>query len=230
MNPMMRLYVFEFFQGNRIAIKALIKRFGLLRAVKIVLELKRRIWFKNPFAETNRCRVLLEAERASQHQIAPAFVLYDILKEMGYDEEVILNDIQALVSEVATAFLKFNVPIITPSDYLQTEASGRMEKFRHITARFFNAAGELSSVKQDTFRFTVNRCLFAEYSRQLGYPQLAPIFCSADRLYFEQHQPHVTFSRNTTLAEHRKPCDFAFKVTVEQSNNNPAMTLADEQS
>lgn len=215
MNYMLRLYLFEFLHGNRIAIGELVNNYGLLSAVRITTKLKFRVWFANPFQEINLEKQPTAEERASQHQMAPAIVLYDLLKEMGLSEEQAIADLQSLIITVATEFLKFNVPIIKQSDYVNTDKNQRMKYFKVITSRFFNAEGELSQTGDSQMNFKVNKCQFARYSRDLGYPQLAKVFCSADKHFFDLYQPNIEFGRTVTLAEHQTPCDFSFTVRLE---------------
>lgn len=216
MNYMLRLYLFEFLHGNRIAVQELIKLFGFRTAFRMVLELKLRLWFFNPFAKLNQDKAPTAEEKASQHQMAPALVLFDLMIENGIDEQDAIDKLQNLIITVATAFLKFNVPVIRLSDYHARSNQQRMDFFKTITSRFFNAEGQLSSNNQGKMYFQVNKCLFAQYSKKLGYQQLAKVFCSADKHFFELHQPNIQFGRTVTLAEHQTPCDFSFTVRLEQ--------------
>lgn len=215
MNHLIRLYLFELLHGNRIAVTSLCKKHGLVETLKIVFSLKRRIWFNHPFKTINKKNAPSYEEKASQQQLTPALVLYDVLKERGYSEEQALASIQLVVIDVATAFLKFNVPVIKISDYINNTQSKRMQVFHRITERFFNASGDLTNESGDTMCFRVNKCLFSQYSHQLGYANLASLFCSADRYFFEQHQPNIKFERTVTLADNHQPCDFSFTVTMD---------------
>lgn len=211
---MIRLHAFELLHGNRIAVVELSKKHGVKKALYMALRLKLRILFNNPFKQLNQQHKPSAAEKASQHQIAPAFVLYDLLKASGLAEQQAINDLQALIIVVATEFLKFNVPIIEKKDYLSRNDQQRMQYFKKITDRFFNAQGDLTKQGNNEMLFKVNKCLFAQYSKQLGYPQLAKVFCSADKHFFEQHQPNITFARTITLAEQKMPCDFSFTIKL----------------
>ena len=84
--------------------------------------------------------------------------------------------------------------------------------FIKIVERFPNTFGTLSVDENESYHFTVDACLFAAYCKQLGYENLGPIFCKADKMYFDQHQPNVKFNRVDTLAMNGKPCDFSFDL------------------
>lgn len=212
MHHMIRLYIFEILHGNRIAVVELSKKYGFKKALSIALRLKLIILFNSPFKKINKQRKISAAEKASQHQIAPAFVLYDLMKASGVSEAQAISDLQSLIIIVATEFLKFNVPTIEKKDYLPRSNFQRMHYFKKITDRFFNAQGELSTSVNGEMLFTVNKCLFAQYSNQLGYSQLAHIFCNADKHFFDRYQPNIEFRRTTTLATHKSPCDFSFSL------------------
>lgn len=102
------------------------------------------------------------------------------------------------------------MPIIKREVYADLPAKQKLRLLTKITQRFFNANAELSLDEQDNFSFQVNHCHFAHYCKQLDYPQLASLFCSADKLFFDQYQEDVVFFRSQTLAGDNKPCDFRF--------------------
>jgi|GEM_PF-2896881 len=218
MNHIIRLHAFELLHGNRIAVVQLSKKYGVKKALNIALRLKLIVLLNNPFKQLNQQRKPSAAEKASQHQIAPAFILYDLLRASGIPEEQAISDLQELIIVVATEFLKFNVPIIQQVDYLERNDQQRMHYFKKITDRFFNAQGKLSKSDNNQMIFTVNKCLFAQYSNQLGYSQLAKVFCSADKHFFDQHQPNIKFNRSITLAEHNMPCDFSFTINAQEGS------------
>lgn len=207
----LRLFLFDFLHGNRIGLTVLVEQHGLLRALELVTQLKWRLFWKNPFEQINKANPPNQKALLSQIQMAPLLVMYDLLKEKGYSEEVILKQLQELSDKVATGFLKFNIPVIEQSQYRNLAASEKSKLLKKLTERFFNASAESRLSDDDNFTFTVNHCYFAQYAKELDRAQLGPLFCQADKLFFEQYQKDIKFIRTVTLAADNQSCDFAFQ-------------------
>jgi hypothetical protein len=205
-----RLYWFELKQGNRLALGVLAERLGWAAALKIAARLQWHLWRHSPFASLNAKRRPTLNERLSQHQMAPLILLHRLLLEEGLAEPEVLSLLTALSETVAMAFLQYNVPILRQQDFLRHTHAEKLRLLQRLTGRFFNAEAALSLVDDDTFRFDVQHCHFAWYSQALGVPQLAPLFCHADKRFFDEHQPDVVFFRSQTLAANQLPCDFRF--------------------
>ena len=206
----LRLFYFDNTKGNSTALRVLIRELGWGEAFSLAIKLKWRLFHKSPFSELNRENKPSEKAKLSQRQMGPLVVLYELLTESGHSQKFSLELLQKLGDSVATAFLKFNVPIIKREDYGDLPRQEKMNLLTRVTQRFFNADAELSLDDNDNFGFQVNHCHFASYSKALNYPELAPLFCSSDKLFFNTYQDDITFFRSQTLAENNKPCDFNF--------------------
>ncbi len=206
---MLRLIVFELLIGQRLAFMTLWRRHGVSAALHISATVAVRLCCRNPFRSLPAARNA--AERASRQQLAPALILFDVLRERGLSEQAAIAEVGAVVMVVAKAFLAYNIPKIPAAADLPPSPAQRLVKFRLLCRRFFNAQGH-ANAGSDHFSFTVHHCLFASYCRQLGYASLASVFCQADRAYFEQQQSHVIFARSQTLADGGSHCDFSFTL------------------
>jgi len=213
----LRLVFFNTFIGNSAGFAIIRNEVGLFTAIKLVMKMQIKLLVANPFKRINAKRPHLSwNERSSQKQIAPAFCLYEVLIEEGYSEQDAIAFVEKVVIGVAAKFLAFTIPVISLNDISGSNQRYRLSIFTKLTSRFPNAAGKLDFDGKAEYRFTVNKCLFAYYCNALGYENLANIFCKADKKYFDEHQPQVEFSRNTTLASDQKPCDFAFTIIEER--------------
>ncbi|OUS28612.1 hypothetical protein A9Q99_11390 [Gammaproteobacteria bacterium 45_16_T64] len=206
----LRLFYFENTRGNAAALKILTDELGLNTALSLVLKLKWRMFYHSPFKEINREKHLSEQEKLSQKQMGPMLVLYDLLQEYGYSESDTMIVLKTLGDKIATAFLQFNVPVIKKSTYVNMTKTNKISFLEKITHRFFNANATLVLDDKDNFQFNVSHCHFSHYCKVLGYPKLAELFCSADKLFFNEYQEDIVFFRSQTLAENNKPCDFQF--------------------
>jgi len=206
----LRLFYFDTTKGNSTALKILVEELGFGEALALSLTLKWRLFYRNPFKKINQHKRPTEPEKLSQRQMAPMVVLYELLLEKGYSKKYIFELLQTLGNSVATAFLKFNVPIIKHKDYIDLSSEKKLDLLKKITQRFFNAEATLSLDEKDNFSFQVNHCHFASYSNALGHPDLATLFCASDKNFFDEYQDDIIFFRSQTLATENKPCDFRF--------------------
>ena len=213
----MRLYYFDLTQGNKIAVSYLAEELGWPTTLRLVAQLKLQLWTNNPFKRINREKPPSRQEKLTQRQMAPLVVLY-LLLEQQYPREKALRIASELSQRVATAFLKFNVPEIHAEHYRDLPRKDKLAQLKTITKRFFNAKAELKLDHEDNFSFTVNICYFARYARLLDLPELAPLFCAADKAYFDTYQPDVRLIRTVTLANDDKPCDFYFRWRSQDEN------------
>lgn len=208
-----QLLIFNSFIGNPAGFKLITSRLGFLKGLSTVIKMQLNMVFNNPFHSLNQKNVPLSwKERLSQKQILPAFALYDVLIKQGYDKTFSISVVEDVVVGVAKKFLQFTVPVISQSDVEHSSQEERQQFFARIVDRFPNSFGQLDIHEGNAFHFSVNACLFARYSKQLGYQDLAQIFCKADRAYFDQYQPLLDFSRNETLAGGGNVCDFKFNL------------------
>lgn len=205
----MRLLYFDLTQGNRIGIKILFKEFKL-DAISMIAKLKYRELFDNPFDKLNASKKPSKNEKLSQRQMAPLVILYRLLKEEGYSQEDALDYCLKISKEVAVAFLDYNVPPIRKKDWIGQPEEKKKRLLQKIANRFFNMTSINKLHPNDKFTIEVTGCKFAQYAKELGVPELGPVFCATDRYYFENFQPDVKFHRTQTLAIDGKPCDFMF--------------------
>lgn len=205
----MRLLYFDLTQGNRIGAKLILEHFKL-KGIPLIAKLKYRELFQNPFDEMNRNTKRTKNERLSQRQMAPLVILYQVLMEEGYTQKEALDFCLEISKAVAVAFLDFNVPPIKKSEWEGESDAKKRGLLNKIADRFFNMKSNNQLHPNDEFTIEVTGCLFAQYAKDLGVPELGPVFCATDRYYFENFQPDVKFHRTQTLAIDGKPCDFKF--------------------
>jgi hypothetical protein len=65
---------------------------------------------------------------------------------------------------------------------------------------------------QDAFRFDVTRCLYAEFYKELGEPELGFLLvCSADFPVAEGFGPDIKLTRTQTIMQGASHCDFQYR-------------------
>jgi len=206
----LRLLFFDLTQGNRIGGQFIINELGWLKGTQILFRLKWKQTYDNPFNKINLQSAPTSKQRLSQRQMAPLVILYRLLLEDGFSREEALDICGRLSNKVAVAFLDYSIPQIQKAKYANETEEQKIKMLNKVAGRFFNAESETELRPEDEFVFTVHSCHFASYAVQLGVPELGPLFCAADKYYFDHFQKEVNFGRTQTLAIEGRPCDFRF--------------------
>lgn len=207
------LLIFNILIGHSTALKTLVTELGWRRALNVISRVSVQAVRNNPFKTLNATNKDISwQEKNSQRQILPAFHLYDALLASGFEDDEALQVVEKVVFSVARRYLRFTVPVIDDESLVQHGQQDRVDVFARLVSRFDNVIGKLTNDGNDRFDLTVNQCYFSQYSHQLGYSQLAPVFCKADQEYFDQFQPCVDLVRTKTLAQDGKACDFSFRI------------------
>lgn len=78
-------------------------------------------------------------------------------------------------------------------------------------------ASETREDSDDTLRFDVTRCDFANVYRELGFGDIgALVSCERDVPFTEGFDPAIEFTRSKTLMAGDDRCDFCYKVKKQQ--------------
>lgn len=206
-----RLTWFELSRGNSLAIAILVRRFGLAKAIKLLLRLEWNLTFDNPFREINRQKAPDNNAKLSQKQMAPMIVLDRLLAEDGLSQNERLDFLAELSGKVAASFLNYNIPPLSRAHWKNKSTEKKRAFLRKLTGRFFNANGEEELAQdENSFRFTVHFCYFAHYARELNVLHLGRLFCAGDKQFFDTERPEVEFRRTQTLMDGASHCDFQF--------------------
>ena len=147
-----------------------------------------------------------EKEKITRAEIRDAVILYRILKKLK-GKEAALQIIGEIVNKAAILLFDYLLDPINLEDLVALEPE---EQYNFITRnlnRFPNAVTTIEAVSPEKVQFTVTRCHMAEICSTIGLEELAPLFCSADKDYFES-SVGVNFRRENTIAEKAETCDF----------------------
>ena len=196
-------------QSSWRAIVLLWKQLGATGAFAVVIDLLYRQGRGEPWNGQGRPEDT--KEKLSRKQCGPAVVLYRTLaSRLGNERALELTG--RIVLDASILFLKSIVPIMEPEALRAMSEDARRQYIMKIADRFFNADTDKIELTDDAFRYKICRCRFPELMDAVGHPELAPLFCRGDQVFFDEHQPHVEFFRPVTLAQDRQPCDFNFRL------------------
>lgn len=192
------------------ALRALAKALGIRKTASLSARLALRQARGEPFASLPPADG--DDERMSREQIGPAIVLFDELRRRLGEEEA-LRVTRDVVIAATLAFLSETIGPLRRSDLEPLSQPDREAFVRALTGRFFNATVQMDGVSADEVRFTVTACRFPSLCEEAGVPELAPVFCRGDEVYFGETQPDVALDRGRTLAEGGDACVFRLSWT-----------------
>ena len=99
-------------------------------------------------------------------------------------------------------------------------------RFHEISLQglFSNAKEKVIEQSNSRFEYKCTSCGYVELFKYLGVPELGPIFCSVDNIFYNSYLPNrVTFSRgglSKTLAEGSPYCTFIYENHAESKGDS----------
>ncbi|MFO0642304.1 MAG: L-2-amino-thiazoline-4-carboxylic acid hydrolase [Polyangiaceae bacterium] len=178
------------------ALVVLVRELGLFRALAVGLEVGARMAAGEPFSRLGPPAT--PKERAARAQIAPAIVLFAVLRRVrGRDALRITREV---VLAAGAAFMGRVVGPLAQATSLDEVSLAR------TTSRFPNAKFSGFEVSADRVAFTARDCLFPSLTREAGAPELAPFFCEVDAKAFQDL--NVRLDRPRTIATGASDCHF----------------------
>lgn len=221
MDKSLQLWWFNLSQAPRL-LNHLVQKFGAGGTLRVLFEAV-KISLSNPFESLEPVVKADGNARLSLEQFGPLYVLYRALRAAGTDRARALEFLAAFSREVATDFLRQSIPRLAGGALRAMSRGKRHNLVEQTVSAFFNARAEIRWEADDNgFALPVSFCWFAYFSRELDAPELAPLFCAADRAYFERQQPGIEFGRDQTLATGAPYCDFRFRLRP--ATESPANT------
>lgn len=192
----------------RDALLLLSRRLGGLAALGV---LARVAWDRlrgEPFAHLSSPEE--EREELSRRQVGPAILLYRALcrrlpreQALALTQEIVVSGTLIFLRRAVGPFSREAIAALGPAE--------REGWVRAIGARFFNATLRWERVTAREVRFTVTACRFPELCRAAGAPELAPLFCQGDALFFGDPQAGTELLREQTIARGATECPFTIR-------------------
>ena len=209
----LKLMWFDLTAGLPTAVRVLRRRLGAGRTLKVLLGFVFR-GLRSPFSALGPARS--DRERFTRHQLKPVLILDDILRlDLGLDRDHRMSVLADVVGQSGAKFIDTTMSPPTPARWRQMTDVDKRGFVDRILDRFLNA--EATRVEEPTAEvaFDVSRCHFVDLTRQLDRLELAPLFCGADSVYFDQPDSPLKLVRDTTLASGGDACRFRFHLEDE---------------
>jgi|GEM_PF-2548482 len=204
------MFRFEALHGHRASLPAIFRGLGATRALRAIAGVVRRQAFgPDPLAALGPDNPADVEDWLARRQLRPLLWLDDTLT---YDLRLSDAERSAVLKEVVgatgAAFLGQLFPAITPEAWQTASEADRINLVRRTFRRFGNIA-EADVFPSDTgVGFDVLRCRFHRMVNALNRPDLGPLFCEADFVYFSRPNGMYSFERTTTRANGGPVCDF----------------------
>ncbi len=190
---------------SKAAIRVLQKEFGLFRALQLGLRIRKREKRGEPFSSIPAAAN--EREKLSRNQIGPAINLYRELS-IDHSRDEAIRITRDVVIQSTLVFLRRTIGPIRRETLGKMNPEEREGWVRKTGDQFFNAEMEWKQIDGERVDFDVTACHFPVLCQAAGVPELAPVFCQGDAVFFGQVEPDVAFQRDKTIAEGASRCEF----------------------
>jgi hypothetical protein len=146
----------------------------------------------------------------SRAQIAPALLMYRILRENMVQERALEITRDAVVAS-GVVFMRKNLGNFTRAELVAKSDSERQIYLDEKAEGFFNATIEWTNSGPEAVGFQVHSCHFPSLCAAVGLPEVASVFCAVDAAFFGSVEPNVELIRPHTLAAGDPLCDFSLR-------------------
>lgn len=201
---------FEALHGHRTSLPAIFRHLTVGQAVRAIAGVVQRQAFgPDPLAALGPDDPDDVEDWLARRQLRPLLWLDETLSsDLQLSDEDRVAVLQEVVGATGAAFLGQLFPEITPEAWQAASNESRETLVRRTFRRFGNIA-EADVFPSDTgVGFDVRRCRFHRMVNALDRPDLGPLFCEADFVYFSRPNSTYSFERSTTRANGGEVCDF----------------------
>lgn len=201
---------FEALHGHRTSLPVLFSELGAANGMRaLVAVVRRQALGPDPLKPLGPDDPDDIEDWLARRQLRPLLWLdAALVEDLQLDDATRHRVLGAVVSATGAAFLGALFPAITPDSWQKATVDQRESLVRRTFRRFGNIAEADVHIREDGVAFDVHRCRFHRMVNTLGRPDLAPLFCEADGVFFSRPGTNYAFSRSTTRAGGGEMCDF----------------------
>lgn len=192
------------------ALLDLARAVGLVRTARVVSHLLGSSLRADPLAALGPASD--EAERLSRRQLRMVLLLDAALRATCGDDAA-RAALERVVTRGGARFLRFSLRLPSAARWARLDPGARRALVERSTRPFFNMQAAVVEDPSAQVAFDVQACWFARLTHDLGRADLAPLFCAADSVFFDDPRVAVGLRRDETLAAGAPRCSFrlAFK-------------------
>lgn len=216
---------FDLRHGAPVALGTLRRELGVWRMARALLAFVWRDWTRDPYRALRDDPRPDVRERFTRRQLRPVLLLDAALREaLGLAPERSRAILAQIVARSGARFVGTQVRHPTPAQWEALDAAGRRGLAERILARFGNAETTLVEDPRADLAFDVTRCHFVGLCARLGRPELASLFCAADRVFYDDPAVPIRLERAHTLAAGQPRC--TFRLSFEREASGPERPAA----
>ena len=187
------------------AMRILVRRLGAARALGVMSEVACAQGRGEPFGHLAQPGEAREA--LCRQQAGPAILLHrSLVRRMAADQALAVT--REVVVAGAVIFLAHSLGRLSREEIMALSSARREAFVKELGAKFFNATLRWDEISGERLRFTVTHCRFPELCATAGAPEVAPLLCQGDAVYFGDVLGTVLLTRPHTLAEAGPDCPF----------------------
>ena len=206
------LRAFEVRSGQPAAVGAIYRALGPLRGTRLLLAFAFRQAVTDPLSGLPDADPDDIEEWMARRQFAPVVLLDDALRiDMGMSIEDAVVVLREVVGATGAKFLGSLFPDLDPAVWAASPPAARESLVRRTFRRFGNIVDAHVHLGDREVGFDVLQCRFADYCRQVDRLHLAPLFCHADAVFFEDPNNPYSLTRPGTLATGAPHCAFRLR-------------------
>lgn len=203
---------FDVRHGAPVALRALRRHLGALCALRALLAFLWRDWTRDPYRALRGDPAPDARERFTRRQLRPVLLLDAALGEaLGLPPERRRALLAEVVAESGARFVGTQVRHPTPAEWAALDPGARRAFASAVLGRFGNAEATLVDAPGADLAFDVTRCHFVSLCARLGRPEVASLFCAADRVFYDDPRVPIRLERAETLAGGQARCAFRLR-------------------
>lgn len=213
------LFFFDVCKGAPEVVRVLWRSLNFWQFIRVFLVFGWRSLASNPYKVLGPPSGLSRREQLTRRQLRHVLILDEILRDtLGLSNEETVEILSVVVGHIGARFLGWNLPSFKRKDWESMAPQKRFHRVERVLDRFFNMEAGVLEGSDSELAFDVTGCLFLSLTQRLGKSYLAPLFCLADSVYFDDEQVPVSLKRTSTLAHGGECCDFRLKFKDEKKS------------
>ena len=198
-------------QTSALAVRILLRRLGVRTTLAVLGDLVVGQARGEPFVHL--AKPIDDRERLCRKQAGPAILLHKSLRRrLGLDTA--LEVTREVVIAATLVFLRHTIGPLDRDRLMSLSPDERDAWVQTVAGRFFNATLVWDEISDAQVAFTVTHCRFPGLCQAGGAPEVAPLLCAGDAVYFGQTVGSVELLRPQTIAEGRESCPFTLRWKI----------------
>lgn len=206
----LRFLHFELSHGLPTAFRLLAHHLGWLSAIRVFIHVAIRMMSSSALSGLSSTRLSPDKEWMTRRQLAQAVHLSDSLRSIGMPTPDVMRISQLIIATVGAKFVRSNADFEL-ADWANASLQERETFAQDAMRRFPNVTQPTVTVGEGTMDVRFSYCRLAQGANEIGRPELASLFCSADAAFYNGTPTRPSLTRPHTIADGASECHFQFR-------------------